>query len=258
MLLWHGLPLSAKQPPGIVLGQSGFHLRPRQSRLATSRAADTLNWCYGVTIRGGRLFVADTGNRRVLVWNTLPQINGAPADLVLGQRNFWSRDEGAGGPMDAIGMRWPHAAALDGGRLFVADAGTSRIMVWHHLPDANGAPCDAVLGQISFAGADHNRGAYDPGEATLHMPYGIAASAGRLLVADTANSRLLGFDLAGFAAGMAADRLAGQRSFHAKGENRWERTGRDTLCWPYGVSVCGDTAIVADSGNNRVLLWDAA
>ena len=256
VLLWHGLPLSPRQPPDIVLGQADF-TSGLANRGRDKPAADTLNWCYGAAIRGGRLIVADTGNRRVLVWNTLPQINGAPADLVLGQRDFWTRDEGGGGPMDAAGMRWPHAAALDGGRLFVADAGTSRIMVWHHLPDANGAPCDAVLGQADFAGADHNRGAYDPAAASLHMPYGVAATAGRLVVADTANSRLLGFDLADIETGMAADRLSGQRSFRDKGENRWERPGRDTLCWPYGVSVCGDTAIVADSGNNRVLLWDA-
>jgi hypothetical protein len=34
--------------------------------------------------------------------------------------------------------------------------------------------------------------------------------------------------------------------------------GRDTLCWPYGAAAAGGTLAVADSGNNRVLLWDAA
>lgn len=257
VLIWHGLPLSPKQPPDVVLGQADF-CSGLANRGHDKPAADTLNWCYGLAIRGGRLIVTDTGNRRVLVWNTLPQIDGAPADLVLGQRDFWSRDEGGGATMDASGMRWPHAAALDGGRLFVADAGTSRIMVWHNMPGTNGAPCDGVLGQANFAGADHNRGAYDPTAATLHMPYGIAALAGRLFVADTANSRLLGFDLAEFETGGAADRLSGQHTFHDKGENRWVRPGRDTLCWPYGISLSGNTAVVADSGNNRVLLWNAA
>jgi DNA-binding beta-propeller fold protein YncE len=257
VLIWHGLPLSATQPPDVVLGQRDF-ISGLANRGHDKPAADTLNWCYGVAIRGGRLFVADTGNRRVLVWNTMPQITGAPADLVLGQRDFWTRDEGGGGPINEAGMRWPHAVSVDGGRLFVADAGASRIMVWHHLPDTNGAPCDAVLGQTDFVTADHNRGAYDPAAGSLHMPYGVAASAGRLLVADTANSRLLGFGLAELQTGVTADRLAGQNSFHDKGENRWERPGRDTLCWPYGIACCGGTAIVADSGNNRVLLWDAA
>jgi len=90
------------------------------------------------------------------------------------------------------------------------------------------------------------------------MPYGVAAVPRRLVVTDTANSRLLGFDLTALETGAAADRLAGQRSFRHKGENRWQRFGRDTLCWPYGVALCGDTAVVADSGNNRVLLWNMA
>ena len=257
VLLWHGLPLSPRQTPDVVLGQVDF-TSGLANRGRDFPAADTLNWCYGVAIRGGRLIVADTGNRRVLIWNTLPRANGTPADLVLGQRDFSTRDDGNGGPVDAVGMRWPHAAAIDGGRLFVADAGTSRIMVWDHVPAANGAPCDAVLGQADFIGGDHNRGGYDASAASLHMPYGIAATAGCLFVADTANSRLLGYDLSGLATGMAADRLSSQRDFHGKGENRWERPGRDTLCWPYGVSLCGETATVADSGNNRVLLWDVA
>ncbi len=29
-------------------------------------------------------------------------------------------------------------------------------------------------------------------------------------------------------------------------------------CWPYGVAASGSTVAIADSGNNRVLLWEAA
>ncbi len=257
VLLWHGLPRASNRPADIVLGQADF-TAGLANRGAAAPEADTLNWCYGVAICDGRLVVADTGNRRVLVWNTLPEANGAPADLVLGQRDFTTRDDGGGLPPGASGMRWPHAAVMVAGQLFVADAGTSRIMLWHDLPRTNGAPCHAVLGQPGFDGTDHNRGAYDPGIATLNMPYGIAALRGQLVVADTANSRLLGYDLAAIETGMAANRLAGQRSFHDKGENRWERTGRDGVCWPYGVATCGETANIADSGNNRVLLWEAA
>jgi hypothetical protein len=239
------------------LGQSDFTVG-LANRGASAPRADTLNWCYGVAICDGRLVVADTGNRRVLVWDAIPERNGTPADLVLGQRDFTTRDDGGGLAAGAVGMRWPHAVAMAAERLFVADAGASRIMIWHRLPSSNGAPCHAVLGQAGFDGIDHNRGAYDPGAATLNMPYGIASLSGMIVVADTANSRLLGHDLATIATGIAADRLAGQRSFHDKGENRWAPADRDALCWPYGIATCGNTAIVADSGNNRVLLWDAA
>lgn len=78
-------------------------------------------------------------------------------DLVLGQHDFTTRDEGAGAGLDAVGMRWPHAIAVAGEHLFVADAGSSRIMVWRGLPQGNGLPCDFVLGQPDSASGDHNR-----------------------------------------------------------------------------------------------------
>jgi len=55
--------------------------------------------------------------------------------------------------------------------------------------------------------------------------------------------------------GADATALTGQLSFHDKGDNRWQPQVADSLCWPYGLQVCGDLAVVADSGNNRVLLW---
>ncbi len=257
VLLWHGLPSRANQPADVVLGQADFFagLANRGRSLA---GADTLNWCYGVALIHDMLVVADTGNRRVLVWRTLPQENGVPADLVLGQRDFSTRDENAGGDVSALGMRWPHGIASIGDSLLVSDAGSNRIMVWHKLPQANGAPCDAAIGQATLSGQDHNQGAYWPTSQSLNMPYGLCVCGGRLVVADTANSRLLGFDAAGIATDAVAHWLTGQKSFADKGDNRWRAAQRDSLCWPYGASAASDTLVISDSGNNRVLLWGAA
>jgi hypothetical protein len=85
-----------------------------------------------------------------------------------------------------------------------------------------------------------------------NMPYGVSVQGDRVIVADTANSRLLGFELHGGPGRW----LAGQGTLNDKGDNRWGFAARDSLCWPYGVSACGDTLLIADSGNNRVLLWD--
>jgi hypothetical protein len=172
VLLWRGVPERSNQPADVVLGQADF-ASSVANRGADTPGAGTLNWCYGVAIAGGKLLVADTGNRRLLIWNRIPSHDGAPADLVLGQRDFASRDDSAGGAA-AQGMRWPHGIASDGERLFVADADTSRIMVWTRLPPANGAACDMALGQADLLGIDHNRGAYNPTAATLSMPYGVA------------------------------------------------------------------------------------
>ena len=58
--------------------------------------------------------------------------------------------------------------------------------------------------------------------------------------------------------------VLGQGDFDSAGENRWEAVRDDTLCWPYGLALAdggsrdgaGGLLAVADSGNNRVMLWD--
>ena len=187
VLLWRGVPERWDQPPCVVL-------------------SDGLFWPYGVGLRDGRLYVADTGHRRVLAWDCIPETD-CPADCVLRQD-----------------MGWPHAFAFVGDEVFVADAGTHRIV--------------GVHGEV---GDD------------LNMPYGVTASGGRLIVADTANSRLVGFE-----PGASTRYLAAQPTMGDKGDNRWGAAARDSLCWPYGVAACDGTLVIADSGNNRVLLWNLA
>ena len=257
VLIWHGLPDRDNRPADVVLGQADFSAALANRGLDCPRA-DTLNWCYGVTIAGGRLYVADTGNRRVLIWDRVPQSNGEPANMVLGQTRFTCRDENAGFGIGATGMRWPHTVAAGRGALMVADAGNNRIMVWQAAPGSNGAPCDFVLGQPDFCGQEHNHAAYLPDARALNMPYSLTLQNDRLIVADTANSRLLGYPLEHLAMAAPAAYVAGQRSFGEKGDNRWGPVRRDSLCWPYGVAACGAALAIADSGNNRVSIWDAA
>jgi hypothetical protein len=137
-------------------------------------------------------------------------------------------------------------------------AGNNCIMAWRKMPGANGASCDFVIREADMRSVDHNRAAYYPTARSLNMPYYLTGVGQHLVVADTANSRLLGFALAGLPMDEASTRLAGQRDFAAKGDNRWAATVRNSLCRPYNVSACNDTLVVADSGNNRVLLWEVA
>jgi NHL repeat len=257
ILIWHGYPETSNQPADVVLGQADF-TGGIANRGFDAPAADTLNWCYGVAIAAGRLIVCDTGNRRVLVWNEIPTANGTAADLVLGQRDFVTRDDNAGQAGGALGMRWPHGIAATRGMLLVSDAGNNRVMVWRTFPRAIGQPCDFVLGQTDFMGLDHNRASYYPTSSAMNMPYGLTVQGGMLVVTDTANSRLLGFELDGLSMDTPAIALAGQPLFSDKGDNRWRFASRDSVCWPYHAAACGDLLVIADAGNNRVLLWEAA
>lgn len=258
ILIWHTCPEASHVPADVVLGQADFQ-QGEPNRGDAETAGDRLHWCYGVLYYQGKLFVSDTGNRRVLIWNQLPQNNGQPADLVLGQPDFTSRNENGGNSPTAASLRWAHGITVWNGNLVVADAGNNRIMIWEGIPNETNVPCRAVLGQDNFQEVELNRGVYAPTATSLNMPYGVTATADWLLVADTANSRLLGWryrsDLRSLQ-GAAADAVIGQFDFHSKGENRsYGVPMRDSVCWSYDIQACGKTVAIADSGNNRVLLW---
>lgn len=147
----------------------------------------------------------------------------------------------------------PRGVWLDDKRLVVCDWGNRRILFWRDVPAESHTPADIVLGQPDVASADENLGG-PPGPASFRWPHALAGDV--LAVADTANNRLLFWRLsAGEPAGSAAAAVVGQENFDASGENHWKAVAADTLCWPYGVSACGDRLAVADSGNNRVMLW---
>ena len=92
------------------------------------------------------LFISDSGNNRVLVWKEMPTENGQPADLVLGQRNFYdnkhNRNEPTASPCT---LNDPYGLFLDQdeedeediGKLYICDRSNSRIVVWEELPETD-------------------------------------------------------------------------------------------------------------------------
>lgn len=259
VLIWHTRPAGSHQRPDVVLGQVDFD-SGESNRGKDRPTASTLFWPYCVSWDGAHLWIADTGNRRVLMWEGLPQRNGAPAALVLGQDGFDHRDENGGGTPSAASMRWPHAITFPGGRLCVADAGNNRLMLWQRKPAENNQACDVVVGQAGMHVVEHNQASYYPDAACLNMPYGATVAGDLLVVADTANSRLLAWRIDQLTGpGVNACALAAQADWNSKGDNRWMPAARDSVCWPYSVATQGGhTLLVADSGNNRVMLWPLA
>ncbi len=257
ILIWHRCPQGDNVSADVVLGQKDFESGDA-NRGSLRASADSFHWPYGVACHGDQLFVADSENRRVLIWNGVPTTNGQPADGVLGQFDLECRDENAGSEPSAMSMRWPHGITVWRGRLCVSDAGNNRIMVWSGIPTEFGQPCEFVLGQSSPELVDHNQSLYWPRANTLNMPYGIAAVGDWLVAVDTASSRLIGWHIDDLATNAAARALAGQPNFHEKGDNRWAPPQADSFCWPYGITACDETVVVADSGNNRVSLWEMA
>jgi hypothetical protein len=257
ILIWHRLPQDSNVPADLVLGQPDF-AAGEANRGLDHPSAETLHWPYGVHYHQGRLFVADTGNRRVLIWNQPPHESGQKADCVLGQIDFSTRDENAGADPSAMSMRWPHAIVFWQDNLCVSDAGNNRILVWEGCPTTSGSSAKFLLGQSDSTNVDFNQSFYWPRANTLNMPYGITAKGEWLIVADTANSRMLGWHVDQLGTAGDASALFGQNDFHEKGDNRWQPIASNSLCWPYGVQAVGDLVVISDSGNNRISIWRLA
>ncbi|MEZ5257942.1 MAG: NHL repeat-containing protein [Ilumatobacteraceae bacterium] len=258
LLVWDHVPESSDVAPDLVLGQ------PDPVSVDENRGGgcgpNGFYWPFGVAIIDGRLWVADTGNRRVLGWDGIPEPDQAPT-TVLGQPDAASRDENRG-ELGPASFRWPHAIAGTADTLYVADAGNHRILGWQPPPDGD-TPASIVFGQPDFVTAGEFP--YQAQTASsLRFAYAIDVAPitpggpDAMLVADTANNRVFVWDAVPSAGGVPADRVLGQPDFGTNGENRWDAVGADTFCWPYGLSVHGGRVAVTDSGNNRVTIWELA
>ncbi len=195
----------------------------------------------------GPLFVPDSENHRVLGFAQTPILNNLHANFVLGQPDFQFDLPGLG----ATAMHEPTSACVDGGRLYVVDSGNHRVLVFGSVPTSKGAAAQAAVGQPDLVTA-----LPAAGRSGLRAPTCLALGGGKVAISDSGNHRVLLWLGADIASGAPADVVLGQADFDGSLPNRGIATGRDTMADPYGVWTDGVRLIVADRGNNRVLLWN--
>ena len=253
--IWEGLPITGGTPMSRVLGQ------PDAITGMPGAGAAGLNGPTGMCAHGERIVVADTGNHRVLVWHTHPEVDGAPADLVLGQATFDGVQRNRGLFPGAHTLNEPTAVWTNGERLVVVDRGNHRVLVWLTFPETDGAPADLVLGQTDF-----QQIAAGTGAAGLRDPSDVDSDGGRLLIADAGNNRILSWHEFPTVTGTPADGVLGQSDFLHTAPNDDDqdgvqdpipsaRTFSSSASRFLGVRWQGSNLFVADSGNHRVLIF---
>jgi uncharacterized protein (TIGR03437 family) len=150
VLVWNSIPTRNQQPADLVLGQPDMEsaLANNSSKLCepTGQKDDEGNDIYPdqckatmdfprFALSDGRyLFIADGGNDRILVYNTMPARNGQPADVILGQLtplfNLISDSADPNGIASAGAVRTPMSLAFDGRNLYASDPFNRRVMVF--------------------------------------------------------------------------------------------------------------------------------
>lgn len=237
VLGWNSIPASPATAPDFVIGQDSYTAN------TAGTAANALALPAGVFIAGSKLIVADSGNNRVLIWNTLPTAN-TPADVVLGQSDFVSDDP----TTSATGLSFPLAAAVGNNKLFVVDQNNNRVLIWNTVPTESGTAADLVLGQSNFT--DNDTGDEENG---LNNPAALWTDGFRLLVADSGNNRVMYWSAIPRVSNADATYVIGQTDF----ARTTEGVGQASLRTPYGIASDGTRIYIADAGNNRVLKFDA-
>ena len=261
--------LTNGQPADLVIGQPEFNSwRCNQNSLVGSPTAGSLCYPEGLAVDGaGDLYVADTGNTRVLEYATpfasclnFPCV-AAAAEAVFGQGgDFTATSCGTG----KSGLCYPRAIGVDAGRnLYVSDTGNNRVLEYN-APTSGPAPnttADLVFGQD---GSFTSNACNAVGADSLCQPTALVADVlSNLYVADTLNDRLLEYNTPlnrasgeKGAGDTVADSVFGQGgSFPSSGCYR-DNPPPSALCAPTGVGLDSKGNLwVADSGYNNVFVF---
>lgn len=238
VVIWNPLPTTNGQAANIVLGQTSF------GPISSGNSSSKLSRPRGVWTDGTRLVVADTANHRVLIWTTFPTSNGEAADLVLGQTGF-DLSTAPTSPT-ATNMNGPTGVYSDGTRLYVADRGQNRVLVWNTFPTSNNEAADYAIGQ-----PDLTTGTAGTSATTLRSPQSIAIAGNALFVADELNDRILVYTPIPTASGAAAAHVLGHDDFTTGGGTT--AASQEALDNPIDLVVVGDKLYVADMNNRRIL-----
>jgi hypothetical protein len=286
ILIWNHIPTANNVPADVVVGQNDFAavgIPPNDTPTASS-----LRGPQGVWIQNGKLYVADTQNNRVLIYNRIPTANGAAADVVLGQPNFTTFVEQditqQKSSIAANTMLNPVSVTTDGVHLFVVDLGYNRVLIWNSIPTTNQVPADVEIGQPDMVsgvannaftgvasaksgdglletpvlctvgtGTDASGNPTYPNycNSTLNFPRFALSDGTRLYVADGGNDRVLEFETIPTANAAAADIILGQ----VGGTIDEATDAADSMNTPTSMAWDGSNLYVADPYNRRVMVY---
>jgi uncharacterized protein (TIGR03437 family) len=288
-------------PADIVLGQADFNtVKP------VSVDAKSFRGPQGVWIQGTRLFVADTQNNRVMVWNNIPTSNNQAADYVLGVPSFTTPPQPDLtknlAPATASNMLSPVSVTSDGTRLFVTDLGQNRVLIWNTIPTQNTQPADIAIGQQNLTtGVDNNAFTGSPATsstdttnketpvmcttpygtdpannptyplrcaATLSFPRFALSDGQRLFIADGGNDRILVFNTMPTQSGQSADVVLGQPDAISdvvsdstdtfRPDANIGRSSANTIRTPISLAWDGTNLYATDPFDRRVMVFTPA
>lgn len=181
ILMWNEMPRTSSKEFDLVLGQSSVTgVSPNKAK--DSPNYNTMMYPAGVYSDGNSLYVADTGNNRVLVFDKIPTMNGWHADSVIGQKKFKDMFPNMGSKTVEDGLSSPTGVFVFNDRMYITDHGNNRVLVL--VKDASGSwKVYGVVGQKNINST--------PTPSTLYGPYKTYIKDKMIYIADKLNNRVL-------------------------------------------------------------------
>ncbi|KAB2921056.1 MAG: T9SS type A sorting domain-containing protein, partial [Bacteroidetes bacterium] len=197
----------------------------------------------------GRLWVTDSGNKRVLRFDSAAtKAAGAAADGVLGKPDFTTNTPGTASQSNLGSLRYVYGDAA--GRLYVIGEDHNRILVYNDAKNkANGANADYVLGQPDFT---TSAAANPPTASSFNTPRAMYVDDlyARIFVADYNNHRILRFEIP----------RAGQKVLtltSPAGGETWDVNTAHPVTWSSNSVEKVRIRFTADNGANWTTLADS-
>lgn len=258
------VPTSNGAAADFVIGQPSFSGNTSNNGVAGGAAqAERLSAPYAVHCLNNKLFINDRNNRRILVYSTIPT-TGLPsgaavaADFAIGQPDLTTVAAGACDFSTSNSyLNTTYEVGTYDDKLYIADGGNYRILVYNTIPSAANAKPNFVVGQASSgACAMNGGGANNTTQASLYLPNGLAFKDNKMAVSDHSNGRILFFDLPITSNGPNASARLGRGSYvetpGASGGTNWEATNEGTFKGTKGLVFDDGYIWVGDGGNNRI------
>lgn len=255
-----GIPVVLGQPSAISPAASNAGL--------PAPTASTLYYPRAVASDGTKLIVSDGSNNRVLIWNSIPTADFAPADVVLGQANFVSNsaNQSLAGATAAT-LSGPTGLAIINGNLLIADSNNHRVLIYSSIPTSNGASANLVIGQNALTNNSGNAGNVLPTQNSLYSPTFLSTDGTRLVVADYRNNRVLIWNTVPAANGANADVVFGQADFthnlcngtalvNGACPSPIPNATPSGFAYPYHAVFGNGGLYAADYYNSRILFWN--
>ncbi len=178
-VLVFNLPITQnKQAADYVIGSPSFS----SPDIGIGATANNLYAPVSAYSDGQQLYISDSGNNRVLIYNLPITQNGPAAIGVIGQPDFVSNVTSVFASATNMGRPWQVSG--DGEHLFVTDWQRSRVLAYKLPIVGYGPAADVVIGQADFAGSQVNQGTLTTGANTLGTPYGVMSDGTNLYAGD--------------------------------------------------------------------------